>query len=53
MTDESDAQIGIYLPLVHFTERHDIELVVHRNQGPDYAVDSGGLVGQADVLRGL
>ena len=51
MTDQSDSQIGIYSPLVHFTKRDNVELVVHRNQGLDNPVDSGGLVGQTDVRR--
>src|SRR6185369_10538537 len=51
MTDQSDSQIGIYPPLVHFPKRDNIELVVHRHQGPDNPVDSGGLVGQTDLRR--
>ena len=51
MTYQSDSQIGIQSPPVHFAKRNNVESIEHRNQGADNPVDSGGLVRQTDLRR--
>ena len=45
MPDQSDPQFGLPCLLVRLTERDDVGLIEHRNQGLSNGVNPAGFVG--------